>query len=58
MGSMGMGELFVSVADTGPGISTKDAGQLFQRYANFGTKKGSGLGLVISQLARRQPHIC
>jgi two-component system sensor histidine kinase BaeS len=40
----------VSIIDTGPGISTADLGQVFDRYQRAGTSRGragSGLGLYV-----------
>ena len=45
------GDIEVEVADTGPGIPPEVRSQLFQPFATFGKKNGSGLGLALSRQA-------
>jgi signal transduction histidine kinase len=41
------GELITEIEDTGPGIAPEIAGKLFEPFATYGKKHGSGLGLSI-----------
>jgi signal transduction histidine kinase len=41
------GDLFLSVADTGPGIPKEIEGRLFESFVTAGKKAGTGLGLAI-----------
>jgi hypothetical protein len=45
--------LEVSVVDTGPGIAPADVPKLFKKYEQMGFHKGTGLGLVVTQLIAR-----
>jgi signal transduction histidine kinase/CheY-like chemotaxis protein len=45
--------LYVEVCDDGPGISAELLPRLFEKYAQGGFHKGSGLGLSIAQLIVR-----
>lgn len=45
------GDVSVEVSDTGPGIPAELRPQLFQPFATFGKKNGSGLGLALSRQA-------
>ncbi|HEU5397574.1 MAG TPA: ATP-binding protein, partial [Verrucomicrobiae bacterium] len=40
-------QLVVEIEDTGPGLATEIAGQLFQPFATHGKAHGTGLGLSI-----------
>jgi signal transduction histidine kinase len=41
----------IEIADSGPGIPAQLRSQLFQPFATFGKKNGSGLGLALSRQA-------
>ncbi len=43
------GTVVVTVGDTGPGIPPKDVGQLFEPYHTTKGRKGTGMGLYLSQ---------
>ncbi len=41
------GDLFLTIADTGPGIPKEIEGRLFESFVTAGKKSGTGLGLAI-----------
>ncbi len=43
------GSVLVTVGDTGPGIPPKDVGRLFEPYHTTKGRKGTGMGLYLSQ---------
>ncbi len=43
------GSVLVTVSDTGPGIPPKDVGHLFEPYHTTKGRKGTGMGLYLSQ---------
>ncbi len=45
------GDIEIEVADSGPGIPPQLRPQLFQPFATYGKKNGSGLGLALSRQA-------
>lgn len=45
------GDIELEVADSGPGIPPELRSQLFQPFATYGKKNGSGLGLALSRQA-------
>ena len=47
----GNDDIEIEVADSGPGIPAELRPQLFQPFATFGKKNGSGLGLALSRQA-------
>ncbi len=47
----GNDDIEVEIADSGPGIPAELRPQLFQPFATFGKKNGSGLGLALSRQA-------
>ena len=47
----GNDDIEIEIADSGPGIPVELRPQLFQPFATFGKKNGSGLGLALSRQA-------
>jgi signal transduction histidine kinase len=45
----GKTQLLLVLADEGPGVAEEIRGRLFQAFATFGKKKGTGLGLAVAR---------
>ncbi|PYQ18077.1 MAG: histidine kinase, partial [Acidobacteria bacterium] len=47
--SEGAARLVLTLADEGPGVAEEVRDRLFQPFATFGKKKGTGLGLAVAR---------
>ncbi len=45
----GAARLVITLADEGPGVAEEVRDRLFQPFATFGKKKGTGLGLAVAR---------
>ena len=56
VGSTEEGEVFVSIADEGPGLSAEEAERAFERFYRGSVGSGSGIGLYVSRALAEAQH--